>query len=152
MFGESHQNRNLNQIFINNLIIKIMSTISKNWSKVKTIFQNMFSKNKQITRDVKITNAANAYKITENKAAQTKAEKKTFARDFKIINARPEGMSFEAYREHLKAQNEWIKNRKKGFLVYLASEIRTIGEGKNAMQTSRKYQPFVGVASKLKPI
>lgn len=66
----------------------------------------------------------------------------------KILTARPASMDFETYKSHMREQKKWIKERLRGFLVYKSSEIITIGK----VQTMRKYAPFVGCASSLKPL
>jgi hypothetical protein len=72
-----------------------------------------------------------------------------FTRKFTILNKQPESMSFEAYKTHLKKQKKHIKNRKKGFLVYLSStiintELENKYRKKEKIQHIQKYRSFVG--------
>ena len=78
-----------------------------------------------------------------------------FKRPFRILNERPVGMNFEDYKNHLKAQKQWIKGRLKGFICYVSSEIIEREFDKNEKeirQRLRIFPPFVGIASKLKPL
>jgi hypothetical protein len=67
-----------------------------------------------------------------------------------IITARPAGMSFKDYRIKRKEQQEKLKFRKTGFLVYLASEIITQQIGWQKIERIVKYPPFVGRVKNLK--
>lgn len=40
-----------------------------------------------------------------------------------IINKRPADFTYEEYKDYLKMQKKWIKERRKGILFYVASEI-----------------------------
>jgi len=68
-----------------------------------------------------------------------------------ILNARPEDMSFEEYKDQLKFQKAWIKNHKQGRLFYLASEILYVPE-----DTTRRfgypqtYSGYIGNTAELK--
>lgn len=63
----------------------------------------------------------------------------------KIINERPEDMSFQEYRDYLNQQKTWIRFRKKGHLYYVASEIIYFPEDTSRLfGFTRKYPPFVG--------
>lgn len=80
-----------------------------------------------------------------------------YSRNFPILNERPENMSFREYKNHLKKQKAWIKERKKGFLVYKAAEIFEMNlENKDGSKTKEKmhrtFPPFRGVVANLKPI
>lgn len=68
-----------------------------------------------------------------------------------ILTARPDGMSFKEYKEQLKAQKQWIKERKKGFLVYRSSVVLTDPNDKTKKRI-QTFHPFEGVASSLKPV
>lgn len=73
------------------------------------------------------------------------------APEFKdIITARPTGMSFKDYRRKRKEQQEKLKLRKTGFIVYLASEIITQQIGGKKVERLIKYRPFVGRVKNLK--
>jgi hypothetical protein len=80
-----------------------------------------------------------------------------FTRKRIILTSRPKGMSFEKYKAALRNQKEWLRNRRKGFLVYKAVEIyeqtfeNAKGE-KTKQQLRRTFAPFVGDVSTLKPI
>lgn len=67
-----------------------------------------------------------------------------------IITARPTGMSFKDYRRKRKEQQEKLKFRKTGFIVYLASEIITQQIGGKKVKKLIKYRPFVGRVKNLK--
>lgn len=58
----------------------------------------------------------------------------------KILTARPANMPYDRYCEERAIQNKRLKERRKGFLVYKASEIITIGE----KSFCQKYAPCVG--------
>lgn len=62
-----------------------------------------------------------------------------------IITKRPDDMSFIDYRNHLKEQKSWIKNRLKGELYYLASELYYSPEDKlQIFGMKRTGSPFRG--------
>lgn len=80
-----------------------------------------------------------------------------YKRTFEILCKRPEKMSFQAYKEHLKKQKEWIKNRKQGFFVYVSTEIFTREftdkkGNKSKQQYTKTHKPFVGIVRDLRPI
>ena len=46
------------------------------------------------------------------------------ARNFTpLLTARPKGMSYQEYRECRAYQNAWLKERLKGFICYVSSEL-----------------------------
>lgn len=61
-------------------------------------------------------------------------------------------MSFEAYKQHLIKQRHWLKERKKGFLVYISAEIikkeisKKGSDEKETIYERLTYMPFVGSA------
>lgn len=64
-------------------------------------------------------------------------------------------MLFADYRAHLKAQKQWIKNKRKGELYYLSSQIFYSPEDKLQLFGLREtFNPFVGSVKKdlLNPI
>lgn len=68
-------------------------------------------------------------KVNTNPVAPRKSAskcQKQFAGD--ILCERPANMSFEDYRKHLVKQKEWIKNRKKGRLIYPGSGMPFVGD------------------------
>lgn len=67
----------------------------------------------------------------------------------KILNQRPENMSFEDYKAHLRNQKEYIKNKASGSLVYKSWE--TI-KASDTAYSFRKYRPFVGRVKTLKTL
>lgn len=83
-----------------------------------------------------------------------------------LLTARPNGMSYREYRERRAYQNAWLKERLKGFICYVSSELvvydkitglpqlfnhRTDGIHKAQVRTNP--QPFVGSARyDLKPL
>jgi hypothetical protein len=88
-------------------------------------------------------------------------------RDIQIITARPKGWSYKKYKEHLKHQNDWIKERlRRGFLCYKAAEIVSVPKdptqkpdenGKikdeDIVKMYKTYPPFTGSARyDLKPL
>lgn len=40
-----------------------------------------------------------------------------------LLTARPKGMSYQEYRERRAYQNAWLKERLKGFICYVSSEL-----------------------------
>jgi hypothetical protein len=87
------------------------------------------------------------------------ADPEQFKRKFQILTKRPENMSFQDYKIHLKRQREWLKQRKQGFFVYISSEVKKkivekptgkIIEGqerekkKTTVHQKVTYRPFVG--------
>ena len=48
------------------------------------------------------------------------------ARNVQLLTYRPNGMSYEDFKEARKAQNQWLKQRMKGFICYVASELVTV--------------------------
>lgn len=65
--------------------------------------------------------------------------------DFRIITKRPEGMSFETYKDYRKLQKIVIKEYLKGALYYKASEIFYAPEDKNKLfGIKTKFPPFKG--------
>jgi hypothetical protein len=40
-----------------------------------------------------------------------------------LLTARPKGMSYQEYRECRAYQNAWLKERLKGFICYVSSEL-----------------------------
>ena len=71
-----------------------------------------------------------------------------------ILNERPEGMSFEEYRNHLKEQKKWIKNAKKGKLYYMSVKLHYSPLDKEKLFGMREsFPPFKGkVKDLLTPI
>ena len=66
-----------------------------------------------------------------------------------IITGRPKGMSFEEYKEKRSHSNAQLKERLRGFLCYLSVQIT---DGKDGQIMRKSYRPFIGQASKLKPL
>lgn len=65
--------------------------------------------------------------------------------DFRIITKRPEGMSFETYKDYQKLQKIVIKEYLKGSLYYKAAEIFYAPEDKNKLfGIKTKFPPFKG--------
>ncbi|WP_165026757.1 hypothetical protein [Dysgonomonas sp. ZJ279] len=60
----------------------------------------------------------------------------------KILSARPKGMSFESYKEHLKRQKEWLKSRLKPLPYYRS--WRTLRNAKGEHVGFETFRPFVG--------
>ena len=66
-----------------------------------------------------------------------------------ILTKRPDDMSFVDYRNHLKEQKAWVKNKKKGELYYLSAQIFYAPEDKNKLFGLREtYPPFRGSVKK----
>lgn len=62
-----------------------------------------------------------------------------------ILNERPEGMSFIDYKIHLKVQKAWIKNKKRGELYYISSDVFYAPEDTQRLFGLRRTSdPFVG--------
>lgn len=105
----------------------------------------------------KVETVKTVEKIMNEIKKEEKADSVDYSRNFEILNARPEKMSFKDYKNHLKVQKAYIRNRKKGFLVYKAAEIYETefmnqkGE-KHKEKMYRTFSPFVGVVAKLRPI
>lgn len=88
------------------------------------------------------------------------------ARNVQLLTSRPKGMSYEDYREARKYQNQWLKQRLKGFICYIASELVTVDKITGASRLFNHRQddinkalmrknptPFVGSARyDLKPL
>jgi len=88
------------------------------------------------------------------------------ARNVQLLTSRPKGMSYEDYREARKYQNQWLKQRLKGFICYVASELVTVDkitgvsrlfdhrkDDINKALMRRNPTPFVGSARyDLKPL
>lgn len=88
------------------------------------------------------------------------------ARNVQLLTSRPKGMSYEDYREARKYQNQWLKQRFKGFICYIASELVTVDKITGASRLFNHRQddinkalmrknptPFVGSARyDLKPL
>lgn len=88
------------------------------------------------------------------------------ARNVYLLTSRPKGMSYEDYREARKYQNQWLKQRLKGFICYIASELVTVDKITGASRLFNHRQddinkalmrknptPFVGSARyDLKPL
>lgn len=88
------------------------------------------------------------------------------ARNVQLLTSRPKGMSYEDYRESRKYQNQWLKQRLKGFICYIASELVTVDKITGASRLFNHRQddinkalmrknptPFVGSARyDLKPL
>lgn len=97
---------------------------------------------------------------TETKPVQKQSSPAPFKRSFQILTKRPENMSFEAYKQHLAKQRHWLKERKKGFLVYISAEIikkevsKKNTDEKETVYERLTYMPFVGSAKTdlVKPI
>jgi len=77
----------------------------------------------------------------------------------KILTERPKGMKFEDYKEHLREQKRWLKAKRHGSIVYIASEIYdhypTLKNGlksKDSVKMKSNYQPFRGCVRDLKPL
>lgn len=66
--------------------------------------------------------------------------KEELSENMEILTSRPEGMDYSDYKEYLKLQKKWIKNRLKGSLVYKASERVKIGNN----YYIQNYLPFKG--------
>lgn len=87
-------------------------------------------------------------------------------RNVQLLTSRPKGMSYEDYREVRKYQNQWLKQRLKGFICYIASELVTVDKITGASRLfdhrqddinkalmRRNPTPFVGSARyDLKPL
>ena len=53
------------------------------------------------------------------------AKEITVSRVKSLLNERPEGMSYEDYKERLVAQRRWLKNRLRVFFVWKSKGILT---------------------------
>lgn len=67
------------------------------------------------------------------------------ARNVQLLTSRPKGMSYEDYREARKYQNQWLKQRLKGFICYIASELVTVDKITGA---SRLFDPVKTTSTK----
>lgn len=99
------------------------------------------------------------------KKNKVKAQKEV-TRNVQLLTSRPKGMSYEDYREARKYQNQWLKQRLKGFICYVASELVTVDKITGASRLfdhrqddinkalmRRNPTPFVGSARyDLKPL
>ncbi len=68
---------------------------------------------------------------------------------------RPDGMSFEEYRELRKEFNMYIKNYMIGRICFVSSEMKNIGSDlvpKWVKSPAKENHTFVGDASKLRPV
>jgi hypothetical protein len=126
---------------------------------MKTILINIWNWIASVFATIKKTKTLQTIKYLAPQHLETKTTEnpKQFKRKFEILCARPEGMSFKAYQEHLKEQAAWLKNRKKGFLVYVSSEIinKEMEDNKGYKKTEkwrRTHKPFVGSVTNLKPV
>lgn len=70
------------------------------------------------------------------KKSKVKAQKEV-VRNVQLLTSRPKGMSYEDYKESLKAQSKWLKQRLQGFICYVASELVVVD--KNGVQ--RLFNP-----------
>lgn len=62
-----------------------------------------------------------------------------------ILRERPENMSYEDYKTHLKGQKNWIKRHKQGKLYYISSDMFYSPEDTNKLFGLREtFPPFVG--------
>ena len=119
------------------------------------IFSNFLKPNIMQDNSVSITRNHHKHYEQARTAEEVVAEvkesmKDSFSRKNAILNARPEKMGFEEYKEHLQAQKKWIKNRLNGFLVYKAIELYTTTIRGIEVTTDRTFPPFVGDTHKLK--
>lgn len=115
-------------------------------NKIKEFFKSILGQNSPKEKFVTVTTYTGA-KLPEKQSSPA-----PFKRSFQILTKRPENMSFEAYKQHLAKQRHWLKERKKGFLVYIAAEIikkEVSKKGTNEKETVYErltYMPFVGSA------
>lgn len=106
-------------------------------------------------------------KIVKEESMQSTQKVMGGARNYTpLLTARPKGMSYQEYRERRAYQNAWLKERLKGFICYVSSELvvydkitglprlfnhRTDDIHKANIRTNP--QPFVGSARyDLKPL
>lgn len=68
-----------------------------------------------------------------------------------ILNERPEDMSFNDYKAHLKKQSKWIRDKKRGVLCYVATEIVHFNQFKE-FGYRQTYPPFKGNSENLTKI
>lgn len=62
-----------------------------------------------------------------------------------ILNERPEGMTFEEYKAHLRFQKAWIKNHKRGRFYYISSDTAYVPEDTyKKFGYVKTYPAFVG--------
>ncbi len=61
-----------------------------------------------------------------------------------ILTARPEYISFESYKEHLRRQNKWLKNKLKPLVYYVSWRQRRDEKGEHI--GCIRFLPFVGSA------
>lgn len=52
---------------------------------------------------------------------------KEVVRNVQLLTSRPNGMSYEDYKELRTSQNKWLKRRLQGFICFIASELVVIG-------------------------
>lgn len=138
----NHLKSNRMKAFINKLIAlftAFFSSIAKMFASAKEFTELVHDVSVDLKEQSKQEKIENQYKQIQK------------INNMSILTARPEGMSFEDYKRHLKAQKQWIKQRKQGFLVYRSSVILTDPDDRK-IKRKQTFHPFVGVASSLKPV
>lgn len=67
-----------------------------------------------------------------------------------ILSARPKGMSYADYREHMKNQAKWIKQYRFGSVIYISWEF--IYNSSTKERILHRYLPFRGSTKSLRPL
>jgi tRNA G10 N-methylase Trm11 len=118
---------------------QIMKLLKKLWKILITLF----------SKKTTVINKTEICTTEKKQLSQAPKIKKTK----QLITYRPQGMSYDKYRQELTKQNKQIKNYLRGRLVYLAAEIyeEKTDEGKYRTM-KRTFRPFVGSTKYLKAI